>query len=170
MLPDRVDVTRHDTSNDIANFKPIETSSVVSELTEFSQTPESVCASSNNASENTTTKLTDSNNNDSNNSTTNDSSLSSRTKRARLKSCIIQLTELSNQERDKWIGGFSQSTAKLNSTDDDSTTSSNRRYNMRTRPVTSVNTNRTTGRKRPSVNYRESSVSESGHDVIMKLS
>ena len=137
---DRMDVTRHDTLNDIANFKPIETSSVVSELTEFSQTPESICASSNNTSEDTTSQQTDSNNNDSKNITTTDSSLSSRTKCACLKSCIIKLTELSNQERDKWMSGCSQSASKLNDTDEDSTTSSNSRYNMRIRPGTTDNT------------------------------
>ena len=163
---DRMDASHHDISNEIANFKPIETSSVVSELTEFSQTPESVGASSNNTDD-TASKQPDMTNNDSNNITTTDSSLSSRTKRARLKSCIIQLTELSNQERDKWMSGTSQSASKLNSTNDtehDSTTSSNSRYNMRIRPGTSDNTNRTTGRKRPPVNYRESFVMESGHD------
>ena len=35
---------------------------------------------------------------------------------------------------------------------------------MRIRPGTSENTNRTTGRKRPPINYRESSVPDSGHD------
>ena len=161
---DRMDVTRYDTSNDIANFKLIETSSVVSELTEFSQTPESICVSSNNTSEDTTSQQTDSNNNDSKNITTTDSSLSSRTKRARLKSCIIKLTELSNQEHDKWMSGSSQSASKLNDTNEDSTTSSSSRYNMCIRPGTSENTNHTTGRKRLPVNYRESSVPDSGHD------
>ena len=164
---DRMAATHHDTSNEISNFKLVETSSVVSELTEFSQTPESICASSNNTSDDTASKQPNMTNNNSNNITTTDSSLSSRTKRASLKSCIIQLTELSNQERDKWMSGSSQSASKLNSTNDtehDSTTSSNSRYNMRIRPGTSENTNRTTGRKRPPVNYRESSVLESGHD------
>ena len=161
---DRLDVTRNDTSNDITNFKPMETSSVVSELTEFSQTPESVTASSNNASEGTISGQTEYNNNDSNNNITTDSSLSSRTKRARLKSCIIQLMELSNQERDQWMSGSSKSASKLDSTDADSDISRNSRYNMRIRPSTDENTNRTSGRRRPPINYRESSVPESALD------
>ena len=163
---DRMDATHHDTSNEISNFKPVETSSVVSELTESSHTPESICASINNTSDDITSKKPDMTNNDSNVTTT-DSSLSSRTKRARLKSCIIQLTELSNQERDKWMSGSNQSASKLNSTNDtghDSTSSSNSRYNMRIRPGTSEHTNWKTGRKKPPVNYRESGVLESGHD------
>ena len=107
---------------------------------------------------------TDSNNNDSKNSSATNSSVSSRTKRARLKSCIIKLTELSNQERNKWMSGSSQSTSKTTDTDEDSTTSSNSRYNMRTRPVHTENANHMTGRKRPVVNYRESSVQDSGRD------
>ena len=163
---DRTDATHHDTSNEISNFKPVETSSVVSELTDSSHTPESVCASINNTLDDITSKKPDMTNNDSNVTTT-DSSLSSRTKCARLKSCIIQLTELSKQECDKWMSGSNQSASKLNSTNDighDSTSSSSSRYNMRIRPGTSENTNQKTGRKKPPVNYRELGVLESGHD------
>ena len=148
-------------------FKPLETSSVVSDLPEFSHTPETTVTNSLSSSgssppqQNTTS---DTNNNELGNSSVTDSSVSSKTKRAQLKSCIIKLTELSNQERNKWMSGSSQSTSTMMDTDDKSTTSSNSRYNMHARPIPTDNTNRTTGRKRPVVNYSEQGVQDSGRD------
>ena len=84
------------------NFKPVETSSVVSELPEFSHTPDTTLTNNSNSSSGLSlpqgTSVPDKNNNDTSNLDTTESSGSSRTKRKRLKTCIIRLTELSNQE------------------------------------------------------------------------
>ena len=81
----------------LSNFKPVATSSVVSELPEFSHTPDTTLTNNTNGSSGSSppqgTSLPDYNNND-----TTESSGSSWTKRRRLKTCIIRLTELSNQE------------------------------------------------------------------------
>ena len=166
---DKSDAAHHDISseNTVSNFKPFETSSVVSELMEFSHTPEtngvnSFSSTGDSPSHQSTT--TDSNNNALRNSSTTNGSVSSAIKRACLKSCIIQLTELSNQERNKWMSGTSHSTSRTTDTDEGSTTGSSSRYNMRTRLVNTKNANHKTGRKRPVVNYRESSVQDSGCD------
>ena len=166
---DKSDTTHQDMLpvNVPTNFKPLETSSVVSDLPEFSHTPETITtnsfsSSSDSPSQQNTTR--DTNNNELRSSSVTDSSVSSKTKRAHLKSCIIKLTELSNQERNKWMSGSSQSTPRMMDTDDNSTTSSNSRYNMRARPAQTEKTNRTTGRKKPVVNYNEQGVQDSGRD------
>ena len=57
-------------------------------------------------------------------------------KKARLKSCIIRLTELSNSEHEKWLTNESSS-SKINRSMEsiENSTSSGSRYNMRTRPT-----------------------------------
>ena len=164
---DKSDADHRDISSEnlISNFKPLETSSVVSELTEFSQTPETNdCLSSTADSPSHQSATQENVDNVLMNSTTSDSSVSSTVKRAQLKSCIIQLTELSNQERNKWMSGTSVSTSRSTDTDESSTTSSSSRYNMRSRPVISENQNCKTGRKRTVVNYRESGIQDSERD------
>ena len=164
---DKSDAEHRDISSENlpTNFKPLETSSVVSELTEFSQTPETndgLSSTVDSPSQQSTTR-----NNAGNmlmNSTTTDSSVSSSTKCARLKSCIIQLTKLSNQERSEWMSGTICSTSQTSDTDEGSTTSSGSRYNMHSRPAITENQNCKTGRKRPVVNYREISTQDSGRD------
>ena len=138
---------------------------MVSELTEFSQTPETNdCLSSTAGSPSHQSSSPVNVDNVLMDSSTTDSSVSSTIKRARLKSCIIQLTELSNQERNKWMSGTSQSTSRPTNTNDSSTTSGISRYNMRSRPVIAKNQNRKTSRHRPVVNYSESGVQDSGRD------
>ena len=164
---DKSDADHRDISSEnlVSNFKPLETSSVVSELTEFSQTPETNdCLSSTADSPSHQSATRENVDNVLMNSTTSDSSVSSAVKRARLKSCIIQLTELSNQERNKWMSGTSVSTSRSTDTDESSTTSSSSRYNMRSRPVISEYQNHKTGRKRTVVNYRESGIQDSERD------
>ena len=165
---DKSDADHRDISSEnlVSNFKPLETSSVVSELTEFSQTPETNDCLSSTTDSPSHQSVTRENvvDNVLMNSTTSDSSVSSAVKRARLKSCIIQLIELSNQERNKWMSGTSGSTSRSTDIDESSTTSSSSRYNMRSRPVISENQNRTTGRKRTVVNYRESGIQDSERD------
>ena len=94
------------------NFKPVETSSVVSELPEFSHTPDTTLTNMSNSSSGLSplqgTSLSDKNNNDASNLNTTVSSGSSRTKHKCLKTCIIRLTELSNQEREQWMSGSGQ--------------------------------------------------------------
>ena len=164
---DKSDADHRDISSEhlVTNFKLLETSSVVSELTEFSQTPETNdCLSSTADSPSHQSSSPANVDNVLMDSSTTDSSVSSTIKRARLKSCIIQLTELSNQERNKWLSGTSRSTSRTTDTDDSSTTSGISRYNMRTRPVIAENQNRKTSRHRPVVNYSESGVQDSGRD------
>ena len=85
------------------NLKPVETSSVVSELPEFSHTPDTTLTNTSNSSSGSSppqgTSVSDKNNNDTSNLNTTISSGSSQTKHKCLKTCIIRLTELSNQER-----------------------------------------------------------------------
>ena len=87
------------------NFKPVETSSVVSELPEFSHTPDTTLTNNSNSSSGSSPpqgpSVPDKNNNDTSNLDTTESSGSIRTKQKRLKTCIIRLTELSNQEQEQ---------------------------------------------------------------------
>ena len=152
------------------NFKPVETSSVVSELPEFSHTPDTTLTNNSNSSSGSSlpqgTSVPDKNNNDTSNLDTTESSGSSRTKWKRLKTCIIRLTELINQEREQWMSGSSQTTSTASSTssaiDGSSTGANDSRYNMRARQRTSVT--RSTGRKRAEVNYAEQGNQDSGCD------
>ena len=148
-----------------SNFKPIETLSVVSELPEFSHKLDTTLTNNTNGSSGLSppqgTSLPDNNNND-----TTESSSSSRTKRRRLKTCIIRLIELSNQEREQWMSGSSQTTSTPSSTsssnDGSSTGTNDSRYNMRARHRTPVT--RLTIRKRAMVNYAEQGTQDSGQD------
>ena len=148
-----------------SNFKPVETLSVVSELPEFSHTPDTTLTNNTNSSSGSSppqgTSLPDNNNND-----TTDSSGSNWTKRRQLKTCIIRLTELSNQEWEQWMSGSSQTTSTpslTSSSNDGSLTGTNdSRYNMCARHRTPVT--RSTGRKRAMVNYAEQGTQDSGHD------
>ena len=76
------------------NFKPVETSSVVSELPEFSHTPDTTLTNTSNSSSGSSplqgTGVSDKNNNDTTNLNSSVSSGSSRTKHKRLKTCIIK--------------------------------------------------------------------------------
>ena len=148
-----------------SNFKPVETLSVVSDLPEFSHTLDTRLTNNTNGSSGSSlpqgTSLPDNNNNN-----TTDSSGSSRTKRRRLKTCIIRLTELSNQKWEQWMSGSSQttSTPSLTSSSNDGslTVTNDSRYNMRARHRTPVT--RSTGRKRATVNYAEQCTQDSGRD------
>ena len=83
--------------------------------------------------------------------------------KARLKSCIIKLTELSNSEHEKWLTSESGSTQTYISVESvEHSTSSGSRYNMRSRP-TPVSA-RPTRRKQTIVNYTEQGMKDSGHD------
>ena len=156
------------------NFKPVETSSVVSDLPEFSHTPDTTLTNNSNSSSGSLlpqgTSVSDKNNNDTSNLDTTENSGSSRTKWKRLKTCIIRLTELSSQEREQWMSGSSQTTSTPSSTssanDGSSTGTNDSGYNMCTRQRTSVT--RSTGRKRAAVNYAEQGSQDSGHDSDYK--
>ena len=71
---------------------------------------------------------------------------------------------MSNQERNKWMTGSSQSTTTMSETDDKSTTSRKSRYNIHARLPPTENNNQMTGRKRPVINYSEQGVQDSGHN------
>ena len=124
-----------------SNFKQVETLSVVSELLEFSHTLDTTLTNNTNGSSGSSlpqgTSLPDYNNND-----TTESSSSSQTKWRQLKTCIIRLTELSNQEWEQWMSGSSQTTSTPSSTsssnDGSSTGTNDSRYNMRARHWTPV--------------------------------
>ena len=154
------------------NFKPVETSSVVSELLEFSHTPDTTLTNMSNSSCGSSppqgTSVSDKNNNELSNFNSTVSSGSSQTKHRRLKTCIIRLTELSNQEWEQWMTGLSHTTSTPSSTssanDESSTGTNDSRYNMCARQCTSVPSNRSTGWKRAVVNYAEQGIQDSGHD------
>ena len=158
------------------NFKPVETSSVVSELPEFSQTPDTTITntstnmlnSSSGSSLPQVISALDKNNNDTSNPSTTISSGSSGTKQRRLKTCIIKLTELSNQEWEQWMSWPGQTTSTPSSSfsvsDISSTGTNDSRYNMCVRQHASVTSNRSTGRKRAMVNYAEQGNQDNGQD------
>ena len=154
------------------NFKPVETSSVVSELPEFSHTLDTTLTNTSNSSSGLSppqgTSVSDKNNTDLSNFNSTVSSGSSRTKCKCLKTCIIRLTELSNQEWEQWMTGSSHTTSTPSSTlsanDESSTGTNDSRYNMHARQHTSVTSNRSTGWKRAMVNYAEQGIQDSGHD------
>ena len=158
------------------NFKPVETSSVVSELPEFSQTPDTTITNTSNSSSGSLPpqeiSASDKNNNDTSNPSTTVSSGSSGTKWRRLKTCIIKLTELSNQEREQWMSWPGQTTSTPSSsssvTDSLSTGTNDSRYNMHVRQCASVTSNRLTERKRAMVNYAEQGNQDSGRDSDYK--
>ena len=87
------------------NFKPIETSSVVSELPELSHTPDRTLTNNSNISSGSSppqqSSEMDKNNIELTNTISPESSGSSQTRCNHLKTCIIRLTELSNQEREQ---------------------------------------------------------------------
>ena len=154
------------TSSDVpSNFKPVETSSVVSELPEFSHTPDTTITNNTNSSSGLPPPQ-GTGSPDNNIIDTTESSGSSQTKRRRLKTCIIRLTELSNQEREQWMSRTSQTTSTptltASSYDGSSASTNDSRYNMRARLRTPVT--RSTGRKRASVNYAEQGAHDSGCD------
>ena len=154
------------------NFKPMETSSVVSELPEFSHTPDTTLTNTLNSSSGSSPpqgmSASDKNNNEVSNFNSTASSGSSLTRRKHLKMCIIRLTELSNQEWEQWMTESSQTTstsASTSSANEESSTGTNdSRYNMRSRVCTSVTSNRSTGQKRTVVNYDEQGIQGSGRD------
>ena len=154
------------------NFKPVETSSVVSELLEFSHTLDTMLTNTLNSSSGSSPpqgiSASDKNNNEVSNFNSTASSGSSLTRRKHLKTCIIRLTELSNQEREQWMIGSSQTTstpASTSSANKESSTGTNdSRYNMHARPCSSVTSNRSTSQKRTVVNYDEQGTQDSGHD------
>ena len=135
------------------NFKPVETSSVVSELPEFSHTSDTTLTNTLNSSSGSSPpqgiSASDKNNNDVSNFNSTASSGSSLTKHKCLKMCIIRLTELSNQEWEQWMTGSSHTTSTPTSTssanEESSTGTNDSRYNMHARPCTSVTSNRSTG-------------------------
>ena len=90
-----------------------------------------------------------------------------------LKLCIIRLTELSNKEQNCWMSSSSQSMTTTSETEGTSASTNDSRYNMRARPSPSESGNRSAGRKRVVVNYREHGHQDSGCDsnykAILKL-
>ena len=159
------------------NFKPVETSSVVSELPEFSHTPDTTLTNTSNSSSGSSppqgTSVSDKNNNEVSNFNSTASSGSSQTKRKCLKTCIIRLTELSNQEREQWMTGSGHTSSTPSSTssanEESSTGTNDSRYNMCARQRTSITSNRSTGRRRTVVNYAEQGIQDSGHDSDYKI-
>ena len=86
-------------------------------------------------------------------------------KKARLKSCIIKLMELSNSEHEKWLtseNSSSQINKTTESIESSSSSSTVSRYNMRNRPV-SVSS-RPSRKRQHAVNYTEQGVKDSGND------
>ena len=143
-------------SNIPSNFKPVETSSVVSQLPEFSHTPDTTITNNTNGSSGLSPPQ-GTGSSDNNIIDTTESSGSSQTKQRQLKTCIIRLTELSNQEWEQWMSWTSQTTSTptltSSSYDGSSASTNDSRYNMHARLQTPVT--RSTGRKRASVNYRK---------------
>ena len=129
---------------------------MVSELPEFSHTPDTTITNNTNGSSGLPPPQ-GIGSPDNNSIDTTESSGSSHTKWRRLKTCIIRLTELSNQEQEQWMSRTSQTTSTpilTSSSHDGSSASTNdSRYNMCARLRTPVT--RSTGRKRVSVNYVE---------------
>ena len=104
------DTTLGDIPPDLASMQPIETSSVVSELPEFSQIPDTTITNSSSGSsppQQSTTNDTSNKELSGSNSTGN--SVTNLSKCDHLKLCIIRLTELSNKERNHWMSSSSQS-------------------------------------------------------------
>ena len=124
-----------------SNFKLVETSSVVSELPEFSHTPDTTITNNTNGSSGSSPPQ-ETGSPDNNIIDTTESSGSSQTKWRRLKTCIIRLTELSNQEQEQWMSWTSQTTSTptltSSSYDGSSTSTNDSRYNMRARLQTPV--------------------------------
>ena len=148
-----------------SSFKPVDTSSVVSELPEFSHTPDTkITNNTNGSSASSPSQGTGSPDNKIIDTT--ESSGSSQTKQRRLKTCIIRLTELSNQEREQWMSRTSQTTSTPTMTsssyDGTSASTNDSRYNMCARVRTPAT--RSTRRKRASVNYVEQGAHDSGRD------
>ena len=157
-------------SSDVpSNFKLVETSSVISELPEFSHTLDTTVTNNTNGSSGSFPPQ-GTGSPDNNNIDTTDSSGSSRTKWRQLKTCVIRLTELSNQEREQWMSGTSQTTSTPSLTsssyDGSSASTNDSRYNMCVRLQTPVT--QSTGRKRASVNYAEQGTHDSGCDSDYK--
>ena len=101
---------------------PLETSSVISDPADRG-VPESIPTTSTNSN-----NLTDQNAEDTKHIA----------KKARLKSCIIKLMELSNLECEKWLtseNSSSQINKTIESIESSSSSSTVLRYNMRSRPV-----------------------------------
>ena len=141
--------TLRDIPPDVSSIKLVETSSVVLDLPEFSQTLDTSLTNSTNGLSLTQHIACDTSNKDLSGSTTSESSQS---KRDRLKSCIIKLTELSKNERDHWMCSSSKSVTTSSKTD---ANVNNSRYNMCARPTPTQPSVRMTGRKRSLVNYKE---------------
>ena len=154
------------------NFKPVETSSVISELPEFSHTPDTTLTNTLNSSSGSSplqgTSASDKNNNEVSNFNSTASSGSRQTKCKSLKMCIIRLTELSNQQQEQWMTGSSRTTSTPSSTlsanEESSTGTNDSRYNMCATQHTSVTSNRSTGWKKTVVNYAEQGIQDSGCD------
>ena len=159
------DTTLGDIPPDMSSMQPIETSSVVSELPEFSQTPDTTLTNSSSGSsppQQSTTNDTGNKELSGSNSTGN--SETSQTKHDPLKSCIIRLTEFSNKEQDRWMSSSSRSTTTSSEMEGISSSANDSRYNMCARPLPSEPSNSLTGRKRAVENYREHGYQDSGRD------
>ena len=98
------DMTLRDIPPNLSSMQPIKTSSVVSELPEFSQTPETTLTnSSNGLSPPQESTMNDTSNKELSGSNSTGNGDTSQNKRDCLKSCIIRLTELSSKECDRWM-------------------------------------------------------------------
>ena len=157
------ETTLGDIPPDLSSMQPIETSSVVSKLPEFSQTPDTTLTnSSSGSSPPQQSTMNDTSNKELSGSNSTGNSETSQTKCDHLKSCMMRLTELSNKERDHWMSSSSRSTTTTSETEEMSASTNDSRYNMRARPLPSEPSNRSTGRKCAVVNYREHGHQDSG--------
>ena len=139
----KINLTMEDLPLGVSGMHPLETSSVISEPT-YGGVLEAT----------TTTSTTTDNLNPSLSCLSNDDMQQS-TKKARLKSCIIRLTELSNSKREKWLTSESRSSMTNKTTESiESSSSSGSRYNMRRWTAPIVVSARQTRRTRSVVNIQ----------------
>ena len=130
----------------VSGMQPLETSSVISDPADGG-VPESIPTTSINSN-----NLTDQNIEDTKHIA----------KKARMKSCIIKLTEVSNSEHEKWLtseNSLSQINKTTESIESLSSSSTVSRYNMRSKPV-SVSS-RPSRKRQCAVNYTEQGVKDS---------
>ena len=118
MSDNAINLSFDDIPKGISGMKPIETSSVLEEADDQSVPNTTMPSTFNTTSISSTEQSLE--------------ETKKSVKKARLKSCIIKLTELSNSEREKWARSENSSPKLNNSIDStESLNSSGSRYNMR---------------------------------------
>ena len=161
-------MTLEDILPNVTSIQPIEMSSAVSDLPEFSHTLDTTLTNSSSGSSPPQRSPTDdTSNKDSETLSASISTANSDTNQNKcncLRSCIIRLTKLSNIERDQWLSGSSHSTNTSAETEGNSSNVSDSRYNMHARPPSTESSTRSTGRKQAAVNYKEHGTQDSGYD------